>query len=427
MTTSTKVRTYSWGGVRTALMALAMFVLALGVALAAPAPAQAADTTHTVRFETFDPDIDGSWYRVFPDGQRTRTIQVEDGTAIGIDYFSDWENTPSDVSETHYPFFYWAKVDSKTGKISSVWYPDAPVTSDMTLRAVFGNSTTTPYVSFVYTIGDKEAVIAAGYIGEDSKVAQPADPVREGYTFAGWYKNRACTKAFDFNTELKDFKTVYAKFVAKQYTVTFNANGGSGDTTQQVDYGTAAKAPEGVTRTGYTLAGWYTDAACTDGNEYNLDTLVTGEVTLYAKWTLNTYTVSFDTKGGTPATVDSQTVQFGGKVTKPENPTKEGDGFYAWCTEDGKKWDFDNDTVQGDMTLHAEWVEGGNDGIDDSGKSDENDGAKKDASKESASEKKGSKKAIPQTGDNALIAICIAGAAGIAAVAGGFAVRRRKE
>ncbi len=115
----------------------------------------------------------------------------------------------------------------------------------------------------------------------------------------------------------------------------------------------------------------------------------------------------------------TQIVEIDGKVTKPEDPTKEGDGFYAWFTEDGKKWDFDNDTVKGDMTLHAEWVEGGN---DDSDQSD-----KKDESKGNGAEKSGSKKALPQTGDNALVAICVAGAAGIAAVAAGIAVCRRKE
>ncbi len=421
MTTSPKVRACLGGVSQAAFMALAVFVLALGIALTVPAPAQAATTTHEVTFMTYDPDISGTQYHMFPDGSNEKTIQVEDGSAISVSYFRDYVNFPIDKGE-QFPFLYWMKYDliSKKG---SVWYPDEPVTEDMVLFAFFGNNRSELLVTFMYPYEkNADTVISADYVdARGGTVAHPADPQRNGYDFKGWYKDRECTQEFDFSTVIRDDTKIYAKLVAKQYTVTFNANGGSGDTTQQVDYRKTATSPEGVARTGYTLAGWYTDAACSDGNEYNLDKPITGDLTLYAKWTVNAYTVAFDTKGGTPATIESQTVQFGGKVSKPEDPTKEGDGFYAWYTEDGKKWDFDNDTVQGDMTLHAEWVEGGNDGMNG------DKSAKKDDPKNSDSKKSGSKQTIPQTGDNALIAICIAGAAGIAAVIAGIVVRHRKN
>ncbi|MBQ4577386.1 MAG: S-layer homology domain-containing protein [Firmicutes bacterium] len=69
------------------------------------------------------------------------------------------------------------------------------------------------------------------------------------------------------------------------YKVTFNSNSGSAVAAVNVVSGTAVSAPANPTRTGYTFGGWYTDEACT--NAYNFETLVTGDITLYAKWTQN--------------------------------------------------------------------------------------------------------------------------------------------
>lgn len=66
------------------------------------------------------------------------------------------------------------------------------------------------------------------------------------------------------------------------------------------------------------------------------------------------YTVTFDSNGGTP--VPSQEVEDGGKVTEPTPPTKAGHRFVGWSYTG--LWDFDNDTVSGDMQLYANWEEG---------------------------------------------------------------------
>ena len=68
------------------------------------------------------------------------------------------------------------------------------------------------------------------------------------------------------------------------FTVTFNSMGGSSVTSQNVPEDGNATEPTAPTRSGYTFAGWYTDQNCTDGNEYNFSTPVTGDLTLYAKW-----------------------------------------------------------------------------------------------------------------------------------------------
>ncbi|MBQ2793605.1 MAG: InlB B-repeat-containing protein, partial [Clostridia bacterium] len=99
------------------------------------------------------------------------------------------------------------------------------------------------------------------------------------------------------------------------YTVTFDTDGGSAVEAQTVEEGATATAPEAPTKEGYTFAGWYVGEAA-----YDFGTPVTADVTVKAAWTLNSYTVTFDSDGG--SAVDAQTVAHGAIATLPEAPTK---------------------------------------------------------------------------------------------------------
>ena len=83
--------------------------------------------------------------------------------------------------------------------------------------------------------------------------------------------------------------------------------------------------------------------------------LYTGGSTPTPSPTPTTYTVTFDTDGG--STVESQSIEENGKVTKPADPTKGTDTFLGWFTDNtyATEWDFDNDVVTGAMTLVAKW------------------------------------------------------------------------
>lgn len=104
------------------------------------------------------------------------------------------------------------------------------------------------------------------------------------------------------------------------------------------------------TREGYTFISWCTDAACQ--KVYDFNTPVFESFTLYAKWATVTHTVSFDSNGGSP--VDTQTVEHGGTVDRPQNPTRD-DVFVGWYDADGKAYDF-NSIVTSDLTLTARWA-----------------------------------------------------------------------
>ena len=144
-----------------------------------------------------------------------------------------------------------------------------------------------------------------------------------------------------------------------KYTVTFNSNGGSEVKAQEVENGKTVAKPTDPTRDGYTFGGWYTDSALT--KEYDFKTVVTGNLTLYAKWNkaeevVTKVTVTFNSNGGSE--VVSQTVGKGAKVTAPGNPTKEGFTFGGWFTDEAltAPYNFES-AVTDNLTLYAKWDE----------------------------------------------------------------------
>ena len=114
------------------------------------------------------------------------------------------------------------------------------------------------------------------------KVTKPASPTKTGHMFKGWYSDKGCKTAFNFNTQVKSNITLYAKWEANKVKVTFDANGGSTVAAQQVGYGSKAKTPPAPTRRGYDFEGWYSDKGLTKA--YDFKTAVKSNITLYAKW-----------------------------------------------------------------------------------------------------------------------------------------------
>lgn len=108
-------------------------------------------------------------------------------------------------------------------------------------------------------------------------------PEVEGYTFIGWYAED--NTKFDFTQPIKHNITVYAKWTAKDYEVSFITEHGKTPTSQNVPYNETAKDPGKLSAEGYTFIGWYTDHTCT--TEFNFRTPITGDTKVYAKWEKN--------------------------------------------------------------------------------------------------------------------------------------------
>lgn len=110
-------------------------------------------------------------------------------------------------------------------------------------------------------------------------------PEVEGYTFGGWYADENRTIEFDFTKPIKRNTTVYAKWTAKDYEVSFVTEHGNAPASQNVPYNGTASDPGKLKEEGYTFIGWYTDHTCT--TEFKFSTPITGDTKVYAKWEKN--------------------------------------------------------------------------------------------------------------------------------------------
>ena len=146
--------------------------------------------------------------------------------------------------------------------------------------------------------------------------------------------------------------TAVVTVTQRPYNVTFDSNGGSAVAAAKVEYGKPVAEPASPSRTGYTFAGWYT--AKGGGSKYDFTKPVTADMTLYARWTVNKYTVAFDANGG--SAVQSATVEHGKTVVKPADPTRTNYTFTGWYTakSGGAKFDFAK-PITSNVTVFAQW------------------------------------------------------------------------
>ncbi|MDE7213252.1 MAG: InlB B-repeat-containing protein, partial [Anaeroplasmataceae bacterium] len=123
---------------------------------------------------------------------------------------------------------------------------------------------------------------------------------------------------------------------ALEHIVTFDSMDGSKVDSQTVIRGTKATEPTAPTKEGYDFKGWYKDSSCTFPWEFDED-VVTGNVTLYAKWTEKQvtppakeyWTVTIDLNDGS-TTSETKQVEKGQKLTGVTEPTREGYEFAGW-------------------------------------------------------------------------------------------------
>ena len=147
-------------------------------------------------------------------------------------------------------------------------------------------------------------------------------PTKTGYSFQGWYDNANCTGSPVTTigpTDTLTALTFYALWEINSYTITFNSNGGSAVAAITQNYGTAITAPADPTREGYTFDGWDDDVPTTMPAE---------DITLTAQWHINQYTITFDTAGG--SAIAAITQDYNTSVTAPADPTREGYTFGGW-------------------------------------------------------------------------------------------------
>ena len=188
----------------------------------------------------------------------------------------------------------------------------------------------------------------------------PAAPGKDGYTFAGWFfdngtwRNELTADTYSEKPLTGDV-SVYAFYekteepvLPQEYTVFFDVDNGTpvaAVTTSRIE-----KQPQ-TTREGYTFEGWYTDKNFTEKVAFPYE--VTRAQTLYAKWKKNTYTVHFETDGGTA--VGDMVVSV---IERSPSTEKKGYTFDGWYTDENftEKVTFPYEVTRA-QTLYAKWTQ----------------------------------------------------------------------
>ena len=153
-------------------------------------------------------------------------------------------------------------------------------TGDVTLTAKW--TANDYYVSFFTEHGDPPTSQNVKYNGT---ATDPGKLSEDGYTFDGWYTDETYTKEFDFTKPITSNTTVYAKWTAKDYEVSFVTEHGKAPASQNVKYNGTAKDPGKLTAEGYTFGGWYTDATYT--TKFDFTKPIKSNTKVYAKWEKN--------------------------------------------------------------------------------------------------------------------------------------------
>ena len=145
------------------------------------------------------------------------------------------------------------------------------------------------------------------------------------------------------------------EITVKWATVSFDSQGGTPIPNQAVNFDSVVNQPNNPIRTGYTFCGWYRESICNSAWDFEKDKVIS-DITLYAKWTINTHTVTFNPQGGTA--VSPKTAQYGTTITAPTPPTRAGYFFQGWYKETActNAWNFANDKVTSNITLYAKWA-----------------------------------------------------------------------
>lgn len=190
-----------------------------------------------------------------------------------------------------------------------------------------------------------------------SLIAAPAAPNKDGFVFAGWYTASDSVWNFAEQTVSSDI-TLYAKWNSVETgscIVSFDTRGGSEIAPVTVVSGYVLSRPDVPLRAGYVFLGWYSDPGYAVVWDFAASVVVAG-TTLYARWEVLKYRVTFSARGGSSVSAINN-VAYGSLIPEPDPPSRKDYVFTGWYTdtEYAVAWDFATSTVVNNTTLYARW------------------------------------------------------------------------
>lgn len=231
-----------------------------------------------------------------------------------------------------------------------------------------------PYPTYSITYNSNSATSgehpAAGSYLEGAIVtvcSNTGNLIKTGYDFSEWNTKEDGTgttysQGDSFEMGTSDI-VLYAMWTVKNYNVTYFSNGSTSGTlpvdSQPHPYMTqvTVKDKGSLAKTGYSFACWNTKEDGT-GTDYTLeDTFIIGDsnVTLYAKWNIQSFTVTFNSNGG--SSIENQSIEYSAKASEPQIPLKNGYTFGGWYIDEILTGTFNfNTAILKDTSLYAKWI-----------------------------------------------------------------------
>lgn len=258
-------------------------------------------------------------------------------------YKSSFKLSDNVPTRTGYTFLGWSTNPSAT---SPTYQKSATLTmpaNDMTLYAVWRVNT----YKLTYnanagrdTVSNMPSPLTEDHTYRSNFNISKNIPTRTGYTFKGWSTNASSTNP-DLTANAKYTMpasdiTLYAVWSINTYTLTYNANGGSGaPNAERHNYNTTFNISRTQpTRTGYTFRGWSTNASATTAS-FGIGasfTMPAYDVTLYAIWSVNTYTLTYNANGGFGAPAAERRNYGSTSNLSRVTPTRANYSFLGWST-----------------------------------------------------------------------------------------------
>lgn len=266
------------------------------------------------------------------------------------------------------------------GSAVSVIGSNSGATSAVTVSRVMGSADENVAATFAkqtYTVSYKKGSYGSGTNTSDTKTYGTALTLkgaiftRTGYTQTGWNTNSSGSGGthYDLSGSYTNNSavTLYPEWTANTYTITYKDQGGtafsgthaSGAPTSHT-YGTATTLKT-ASKDGYTFGGWYTTSACTGSAVTSLGaTAYTANITLYAKWTIKTYTITYNKGANGTGTIASGTKTHGVDFTLSSSTFTRADYTQTgWSTTDGgaKAYELGGTyTANSNITLYPFWT-----------------------------------------------------------------------
>lgn len=283
----------------------------------------------------------------------TIVFKTDGGTAVDNATYNITDGVPAEkmpmTTKIGFEFLGWYQGSTRVTKIN-------PGTGNLELTAKWK---LIPYKITYYLNGGSNPASPPTSYNYEQTVSLPL-PSKENYTFANWYSDAsfAGESISEIPNHSTGDKAFYARWIPKEYTISFETNGGSAIADQKYIYGQETEFAHKTKKQNYTFVGWYCDQALTQPFGDKISATASGDLTLFAKWTLTEYTIEYDCYYGTNPSGAKTSYTLNDEVELP-TPVRENFTFAGWYDNDyltGGKQTKITKGSSGNKKFYATWT-----------------------------------------------------------------------